>query len=239
MKRVLVAVAPVDPAGLIDPAALDPWRALLDPIEKAAADRFIRAEDRASYQMAHGLRRGLCRVLLGRQDVTFAAQAPQGKPQVVGLSPGLDVSISHTSGAVACILGLGCKVGVDLERIDRPFGDDVGRHVFTPSERAWIDADATRRSLTLWTLKEAISKAVGLGLSLGFSDLALQPDPWQIARAPEPCGDRTEWILDVWQATAQHVAALAVQGRGALLPGAIVARAADVLPPGVVFRTLT
>jgi 4'-phosphopantetheinyl transferase len=230
MGQVLLAVLPVGRSDLA------PWQAFLDPAEQAAAERFRRVEDRASYILSHGLRRALCQLVLGRQGLSFAPLEPLGKPVIVGVGQDLDVSISHTQGVVACIIGLACRVGVDLERLDRPFSEAIGQQVFTADELAWIGRHGPERSLTLWTLKEAISKAVGLGLSLGFSDLALGADPWHIHAAPAPCLPCSDWLLEVWQATPDHVAALAVQGQGRALPLGITDRVAAVLPSDVVLR---
>jgi 4'-phosphopantetheinyl transferase len=150
----------------------------------------------------------------------------------------LDVSISHTRGAVACIVGLGCKVGVDLERQDRPFSEAIAQQVFTADEQAWIGSHGPESNLMTWTLKEAISKAVGLGLSLGFSDLALGADPWRILSAPAACHPYNDWLLEVWQATPDHLAAAAIQGQGRALPFGIKEQAAAVLPPEVVLRVV-
>jgi len=93
-----------------------------------------------------------------------------GKPHV---DPACDLffSLSRRSGLAACLVAGGGEVGVDVESHGRA-GEilDIAHRVFSPSELAQLDRmshdDKLDHALSLWTLKEAYSKARGQGFSL-------------------------------------------------------------------------
>ena len=76
-------------------------------------------------------------------------------------------NLTHTDGAVAVAVAATGQVGVDVEDLTRTINPRDGfDRFFTETEWKWIhQADTTVRFLRLWTLKEAWSKAIGLGLS--------------------------------------------------------------------------
>jgi hypothetical protein len=85
-----------------------------------------------------------------------------GRPHI----PGLAVSITHTAERSAVAASYGGPVGIDLEEVQprdfRPLAD----RWFSPREVAWMarEADQLRAFLRLWTAKEAVGKALGVGL---------------------------------------------------------------------------
>lgn len=108
-------------------------------------------------------------VLRLREDALRAG--PYGKPE----APGVFFSLSH-SGGYALLAVSDSDVGADLEQI-RPAPERVAARVFTPDEQHWL-ADGTdydTRFFTLWTLKEALLKACGCGLTLPLQSLDVLP----------------------------------------------------------------
>ncbi|GGT22217.1 4'-phosphopantetheinyl transferase family protein [Streptomyces chromofuscus] len=103
-----------------------------------------------------------------------------GRPGLRGYD-GLHISLSHTDGLLLAGLATDGPIGVDAERGDRPlYGAGLCRQMCTPHEAERIEAlpPAERNSavVRVWTLKEAYSKAVGLGLRLGFTEFGFGPD---------------------------------------------------------------
>jgi 4'-phosphopantetheinyl transferase len=155
-------------------ADVAPLRALLDDEERARADRFRFERNRVEYIVAHALtRRALGRALsVDPASLGFVA-APNVKPQaLVGGRPApVSFNLSHTKGAVgvAVIAQAGVAVGFDIEWIDRSVDLAIADRYFRPEEVAWVESlDAPLRPygfLRLWTLKEALMKATGEGLS--------------------------------------------------------------------------
>jgi 4'-phosphopantetheinyl transferase len=80
--------------------------------------------------------------------------------------PGLYVSLAHTRGAVGVAVARGVAIGIDLERHrQRDFGR-IAEYGFGPCERARIAQEGMPGFYRVWTLREAIAKATGQGLSL-------------------------------------------------------------------------
>ena len=107
------------------------------------------------------LAEALLRLILSRQSGTapqqIEIQRTSGKKPYI---PGYSFSLSHTRGAVAVLLS-GTDCGVDIERL-RPARMRAARLFFTPKEYA-SSCDA-RLFWQLWTRKEALGKALGVGL---------------------------------------------------------------------------
>lgn len=79
-----------------------------------------------------------------------------GKPR---LPAPLAFTLSHCAGRVLCALSADGPVGVDVEAADTAPISGF-RLYFNARERAWAGSDA-KRFLTVWTRKEAVSKAAG------------------------------------------------------------------------------
>lgn len=79
-------------------------------------------------------------------------------------------NLTHTDHLIACVIAPWEGVGLDAERIDRD-ALEVMPTVFLPEEIAWVEGQPTgeekmRAFFLLWTRKEAVMKAAGLGFSL-------------------------------------------------------------------------
>jgi 4'-phosphopantetheinyl transferase len=162
---------PADEAG--DERALDGWRRLLSPEERARGDRYHFARNRHQHLVAHGLkRRALSRFApsVDPRDWRFV-DGEHGKPSIAEPACRLRFNLSHTDGLVACLVALDAEVGVDVEQTVRR-SDTVGiadRFFAVPEVEALraLPAAAQRhRFFEYWTLKEAYIKARGMGLAL-------------------------------------------------------------------------
>jgi len=104
--------------------------------------------------------RGLARHALG--DVIIERD-PAGKPYVTG---GPHISLAHTRTASAVAVSTLGPVGVDLEPDRNLPTAALADHWFSPPEAEWV-ALHPNDFLPLWTLKEAVGKALGRGLRGG------------------------------------------------------------------------
>jgi 4'-phosphopantetheinyl transferase len=141
-------------------------------------------------------------------------RSPSAQPYVQGAR--FRASLAHSGDVKLVAVSLDREIGVDVERL-RPGveGWALVRHALTSSERRHLSGIlAERRSetiLSLWVRKEALLKAVGLGLALDprLVDLG---DGTGIDSVPPELGAPGDWtVADV--PLDDHVAALAVSGR--------------------------
>lgn len=99
------------------------------------------------------------------------------KPELIN---GPDFNISHSGDMVALALS-DLPVGVDVEE-PRVVSKDLVKSVFTDTERVWValQSDFQRAFFTLWTLKEAYIKKLGLGLQKSLQEFSihLSDDIW-------------------------------------------------------------
>src|SRR5260370_5373550 len=88
-----------------------------------------------------------------------------GKPRLLHY-PKLAFSISHCGGALLVAVARAGEVGVDLE-MDGSTVTGLDTELCAPSERLWLSTgqDHDRTLIHLWTRKEAVLKAAGLGLA--------------------------------------------------------------------------
>lgn len=89
-----------------------------------------------------------------------------GKPLVKG--GGCHFNLAHSLDASVVVVA-SCPVGIDLEYI-RPLEDVavLARRILTKEEAAWLkqQPDPSSAMVRLWTVKESVLKAAGLGLSV-------------------------------------------------------------------------
>lgn len=143
------------------------------------------------------------------------ARSPGGKPYLRGYEE-LAVSIAHTDGLLVAALGLRGPVGADAERSDRRLdGTPLGVSFCTPAELAAVGrlpASERNAALTgLWTLKEAYTKALGVGMRLPFSSFGFAPGTGghrllDADGRPVP-GDG--WSFDTYRLPGGHVVSMA------------------------------
>jgi 4'-phosphopantetheinyl transferase len=114
-------------------------------------------------------------VAVPERDVGVAAD-PRGAPMVrIAGRPDLEplvpqVGISHGAGRAVALLAprnSGTRVGIDVERVE-PRDEAFVKHVLTDrevgmAERAGLNGDG---ATVLWTLKEAVTKALGIGMAV-------------------------------------------------------------------------
>lgn len=139
----------------------------LDDEERQRAERFRFEQDRERFIAGHGVLRILLGSALGlAPENVRMARGAHGKPFLPDGGPAFN--LSDTKDALVVAIGGSDELGVDIETVERRTDHElVSGHYFTPDEVAHIqagDAEGKRRFLTLWTRKEAVLKASGVGL---------------------------------------------------------------------------
>lgn len=114
------------------------------------------------------------------------ARKEGGKPYFPDF-PQVHFNISHSQDVAVCAVG-SAPLGVDVEKI-RPVSQNLARHMLTEGERRLMEAfhedERNREMLCLWTLKESLGKALGIGLGLNFRRTEFMLKPWKICGDPE------------------------------------------------------
>ena len=131
----------------------------------------------------------------------------------------LAFSLSHTRSLVVCAVSTTCRVGIDVEKIERVIDiAHLAPHVFSDDERnEWAQEEPARRAerfYGLWTLKEALLKAVGRGLRTPLTSVAFRLTnslPPELVRFPVELGDCGEWSFRILAISNVHACALAVR----------------------------
>jgi 4'-phosphopantetheinyl transferase len=110
-------------------------------------------------------------------DLCFANR-PQGKPEIVAPAGAADFqfSVAHAPGLVLIAVARKFALGVDVERLQPvPDADLIAKHFFSAAERRLFQNSAKAERdlafLRCWTRKEAVAKAMGVGVSLDLPHL--------------------------------------------------------------------
>ena len=158
----------------------------LDSTEHARAAAFYFPQDAHRFRIGIWMRRSILGLYLGEDPACIRFRAgPHDRPELAGSHAPhrLRFNASHSGGIAVLALTLDNDVGVDVE-IPRPLPDllEIARDTFHPSEWAAIagitdDIGRTAAFYRCWTRKEAIAKAVGLGLNLPFQRFAVEIAP--------------------------------------------------------------
>lgn len=173
---------------------IDQWQALLSREETERARRYIVPKARRNYIAARAGLRVLLGELTGLEPAAVRFRySDKGKP---GLVPeqnarAIEFSLSHSHDLGLIAITFGKEIGIDLEHEhDRSDALEVAGRFFAPGERAKLQAasSAERNQIfyRIWTRKEAVLKASGVGIASGLRE----PD----VSAGSDYADRTGWL---------------------------------------------
>lgn len=138
--------------------------------EESRAAALTRPGAGLRFRAAHHALRGLLGMVLGREGGALVFAAGRfGRPHLAE-EGGLHFSLSHSEGVGVIGLGEG-PVGVDVEVV-RPVPEAAGLAAAHWTSEELVDwglvagPDRDEAFLACWTRKEAVAKALGVGLSL-------------------------------------------------------------------------
>ena len=165
------------------------------PGERETAQRFQvpRAADR--YLMRRSVLRSLVGELNGCDPMSVElVREGGGRPELTGL-PGFEFNTSHSEDVFMVVSSLEVVPGIDVE-MERviPERDSLLKRICHPDERVHLEgtgAFSSTRFLELWTRKEAVLKALGLGLKLDPARVSVPVDDgplraWSTAFVEDP-----------------------------------------------------
>jgi 4'-phosphopantetheinyl transferase len=170
---------------------------------------------RKQYILGRGLIKRTLSCLLKRHPTSIEIGiAGSGKPHLINLD-GFRFSISHSGDYLAVVVSNQEIVGVDLEevaRLENPGPYFINNFLSSYEKRMLNNTDKDRQALELcrlWTLKEAILKAAGVGLNYPLSDIKIMISKNNIT--PDfPLMKNTHWRLSSWILNGNYVLSVAI-----------------------------
>lgn len=130
-------------------------------------------------------------------------------------------NLSHTSGLIVCAISKNPLIGVDVESTDRnDLTSETIKLCFSSSEIARINLfsniESSEYIMSYWTLKEAYTKALGLGMSLPFDSFSIVYDnnkPITVTQNSNINITNLYWRFGVKKIIPNYILSFAVGGR--------------------------
>ena len=156
----------------VDPARMELYQGWLTAAERSQFANFQSERRRREFIVGRGqARQALAHELSIAPERFEFAIGPQGKLSVAHPSAATDIhfNISHTADYLVCATCRDFAVGLDIERIaTRVDPLLIAKRFFDATEAQALEAlgepERLERFFGIWTLKEALAKAHGLGL---------------------------------------------------------------------------
>jgi 4'-phosphopantetheinyl transferase len=190
------------------------WRDRLAPWEIHRAAALPVPAVRAAFVAARDLLRTLVAQWSGVSPAEVIIERTEaGAPRIAGY-PEVGCSISHAGAVAVVALRTAGPVGIDIEPVNRPLFDvdALVPVACTGAEGAAIRAlpvhERTACFLSLWTGKEAVLKALGVGLQTDPRTVAVFPPDQHRCGHAEHAGQR--WQLQAITDIPGYVVTLAV-----------------------------
>ena len=192
---------------------------MLDDEERARSGRFLSGRARRQFVLCRAALRVTLSERLGCANRQLAfGYLEHGKPfaLVDGQRAAIGFNVSHSGMHGLMAFATNARLGVDVEeRVSTRDLEGIGSLVFGPAERRALTIAAGRDRVELfyrlWSMKEALIKAVGAGFSLNPSRFEIPPSMLDGARSGTfrfPHAPADEWrLLDLGE--SRFAAALA------------------------------
>ncbi len=167
--------------------------ALLDEAEQARRRRLLAARARREFALCRAALRVVLAERLGCDNSQLSfGYLEHGKPfaRVDGRRAAIDFNVSHSGLHGLIAVGEHAQIGLDVEeRRPRKDFEGIGSLVFSTAERQLLAAADDRSKsqvfYRLWSLKEALIKAIGTGFSLAPTGIELPAAMLRGARSGE------------------------------------------------------
>jgi len=191
--------------------------------ERRRAERFVFDRDRNRFVICRGALRNLLSRYLDCPPYDFVfSYGAHGKPSLSHPFEGsLFFNVSHTHELAIIAVRQQGEIGVDVEQL-RLLEDAnaIARRYFTIREQATLErlppADRMAAFFRCWTRKEAMLKALGVGLSVALSDVEVTIEADMPAQVLAIRGAASEapirWQLHHLAPAPGYVGAVAYQG---------------------------
>jgi 4'-phosphopantetheinyl transferase len=203
----LARFTPVDRDDWIATAA-----ALLGDREQERFNAMSHPDDRALHAIGRALLRLIGSHATGRHPAAVEITISSAGKPALGAAPQIGVSVAHSGRVVAVAVGRDIDVGVDIEAAAPSSANSrrLAQRRFSATEAAALrklpDDAAAEWFARAWTVKEAVGKALGVGIIPALAGAVVSNDAdalvsvwsgppadcWTIHQLQSPGGD--EWI---------------------------------------------
>ena len=195
----------------------------VDNINSSVGEAFAHADRSARRQFQRFATESLLRDLLELKSGVPSSQWPlkknrDGKP-TVAIADGqsaIEVSVSHSGAlALAGITDLG-EIGVDVEyRTSGRSVSEIAAYAFGPQEQQAVESAGPGAFYRIWTLREALAKACGIGFPMladgrDYFPEALSSGSWQTMI------DGRQWLFSTGDLPGDYAFSVAILLRSPL-----------------------
>ena len=193
---------------------------VLSDDERKRVDRLKSEKDKRRFIVSRGLLRENLGNYIGTEpsDITFTYNK-YGKP---GLKPehnlgNIKFNVSHSANLAIYAISQNREVGIDLEYIrEVRTADKIIKRFFTQQETDFYYSQPENKKklafFTLWTRKEAYSKARGMGIGLPSKEFDLNLAPTTVTSTTNTKAE-SKWSLVDIEIDEDYLAALATEGK--------------------------
>ncbi|MEV1026982.1 4'-phosphopantetheinyl transferase superfamily protein [Streptomyces sp. NPDC050264] len=183
------------------------WRRIPDP---AVRYRFAASRLLMKYTAAAALQT--------RPELLEVSYRLGGRPFLRGFDQ-IDLSLTHTGELMAVGLSKDGRIGVDAEPTDRRMSVEVLQpQMCTPAEAAALaplpQDEQAARTLRLWTLKEAYTKALGQGMRLRFTEFGFGPHGDRLLSRDGTAAFDSEWGFATHHVLGRYLLSTACHDEG-------------------------
>ena len=195
------------------------YKDILSPDERERANRLRSENDQRRFIVSRGLlRKSLSNYLKAPPSEIEFSYNKYGKPGIRSEHnlENIKFNVSHSKNLVVYAITQNREVGIDLEYIRKVNkADKIVKRFFTEEEAKFYDSQPEDKKelafFTLWTRKEAYSKARGMGIGLPGKKFDL--NLIQRAQSNITKNNESDWSLIDIEIDPGYFAALATEGR--------------------------
>lgn len=199
------------------------YNEILSPLEKERADRLKSKQDQQRAIISRGLLRKKLGAYLQKspKEISFSYNK-HGKPFLnsTDLPMNIKFNVTHSNDLLLYAITLDREIGIDVEFIKHiNKADKIVERFFSEEENSFYHSHSEDKKkwafFTLWTRKEAYSKARGRGIGLPAKDfdLKLIPEEKERPDAKEFTKIQSKWTLFNIEISSEYLAALATEGK--------------------------
>ena len=219
------------------------WRAFLDKSEKVLnhllsvlsieerqqANRFVQAEHRRRFIVAHAALREIlsCYLNLAPENIVFIHNA-HGKPylppsvEITTATPNIQFNMSHSNEVALIAVTRDHEIGIDVQYMKSEIDlEGIAQRFFAPEESRQLigmpESEKKEAFYRGWTRKEAYTKAIGAGLSFSLSrfvvTLEAEVGMAALRQVDHSAQQVAQWSLGSLHPFQDYAVALAVFGK--------------------------